>query len=231
MALYTKEGLRFENEDQAIHWFLSTLSEKTPLGGLYDALHKEDWGEYEIQATGESESEFHIYLDAPDHEEKIYRRINVNTYGLNIQVDKDELIKTLKEYIKAANITAIIANGVISDIESNIKNGDENYLSDVVSDFKNLVLTVSIEGDIYDSRVVIALTDTVNEKQMQSHLYLLDNNRVEIEDVSNVVQSMFNSNLEGKFDGETLFVEGKDLSHLLNYANDNDVKLKIQIIN
>lgn len=231
MALYTKEGYRFENEEQAIHWFLSTLDDKTPLGDFYDKLHKEDWGDYDIQATGESEQEFHIFLDAPDHDAQVYRRVNVNTYGSDSQINYDELIEQLKDFKRAADITAIVTNGEISKIAERIKKKDNGLLTDVVTDFNNVVLTVSVEGDLFDSRVIIALTDKETGLQMHSSLSLVDDNRVDTEQIPALIESMFDKSIEGEFDGENLSVGGKDLEYLLNYATLNKSKVKVQIIN
>ncbi|MDG4943889.1 MULTISPECIES: hypothetical protein [Staphylococcus] len=230
MALYTQEGLRFDNEESAISWFLTTLQDKSPLGELYEKLHAEDWGEYDIQATGISDQEYLIRLDAPDLRSNIFRRVNINTYNQPVKLEYNVLKKNIDSLIKATNIASITAYSVLADIQESIKKGDENLLNDVITDFKEMVLSVQAELDAIDGRIVIQLTDKVKSTKYSSYITLDEQLRLDVDKIKPMVEGMFKKSLQGKFDADGFKVDGVDLKHLLDYADLHKNTLKVEIL-
>ncbi|ELI5504729.1 hypothetical protein RRK28_000309 [Staphylococcus pseudintermedius] len=228
MPLYTVDGLRFENEEEAINWFLTTLSDKSPVGSFYEYLHEQNWGDYSIQASGISEQEFHIVLDAANHKEKVYRGVAINTYNEPVEITKEELAKTLKEVSKSVDVAAIVANGEISKIEDKIK-ADETLNDDLIADFKNLVLRVVAEIDKYGGRMIFAITDTITGKQLQSYL-VIEENRIDVDLIKELIEGMFKKTIEGEFNGDEFKIGETSLNHIFDYASENKKKIKIEII-
>ncbi|MDT0700328.1 hypothetical protein [Staphylococcus chromogenes] len=230
MALYTQEGLRFDNKETAISWFLTTLQDKSPLGEFYEKLHAEDWGEYDIQATGISDQEYLIRLDAPDLKAKIFRRVNVSTYNQPVKLEFDVLKSNIDSLIKAVNIASITAYSTLTEVEERIKKGDKSLLPDVITDFKELVLTVQAELDAVDGRIVIQLTDKVKSTHYSTYITLDEQLRLNVDKIAPMVEGMFKKSLQGKFDIEGFKIDDVELKHLLNYADLNKNTLKVEIL-
>lgn len=80
MPVYTNEGLRFDNEQEAIDWFKTTLNTETPIGELYEKLHAvKEWeeGDFDLQATGLNDKEVHIQLIAQVMKVRYFEEFNI----------------------------------------------------------------------------------------------------------------------------------------------------------
>lgn len=233
MPVYTNEGLRFDNEQEAIDWFKTTLNTETPIGELYEKLHAvKEWeeGEYDLQATGLNDKEVHIQLDSPSHEGKVFRRVQYNSYGNNEPLEFETLKELIDNMIKSVNVASIIAFDKVIEILEAIKEGNEKYISDRVTSSENLVLTVQAERNMYDGAVVIAITDEKTKEQYQDSIPSDEEGRIDIELVEKAVESIFLKQMSGKFDGEEVTVDGYKLQFLLNYAHENEKEVEVKII-
>ncbi|MDS3884531.1 hypothetical protein [Staphylococcus hominis] len=233
MPVYTNEGLRFDNEQEAIDWFKTTLNTETPIGELYEKLHAvKEWeeGEYDLQATGLNDKEVHIQLDSPSHEGKVFRRVQYNSYGNNEPLEFETLKELIDNMIKSVNVASIIAFDKVIEILGAIKEGNEKYISDRVTSSENLVLTVQAERNMYDGAVVIAITDEKTKEQYQDSIPSDEEGRIDIELVEKAVESIFLKQMSGKFDGEEVTVDGYKLQFLLNYAHENEKEVEVKII-
>lgn len=233
MPVYTNEGLRFDNEQEAIDWFKTTLNTETPIGELYEKLHAvKEWeeGEYDLQATGLNDKEVHIQLDSPSHEGKVFRRVQYNSYGNNEPLEFEPLKELIDNMIKSVNVASIIAFDKVIEILGAIKEGNEKYISDRVTSSENLVLTVQAERNMYDGAVVIAITDEKTKEQYQDSIPSDEEGRIDIELVEKAVESIFLKQMSGKFDGEEVTVDGYKLQFLLNYAHENEKEVEVKII-
>lgn len=233
MPVYTNEGLRFDNEQEAIDWFKTTLNTETPIGELYEKLHAvKEWeeGEFDIQATGLNDKEVHIQLDSPSHEGKVFRRVQYNSYGNNEPLEFETLKELIDNMIKSVNVASIIAFDKVIEILGAIKEGNEKYISDRVTSSENLVLTVQAERNMYDGAVVIAITDEKTKEQYQDSIPSDEEGRIDIELVEKAVESIFLKQMSGKFDGEEVTVDGYKLQFLLNYAHENEKEVEVKII-
>ena len=231
MPVYTNEGLRFDNEQEAIDWFKTTLNTETPIGELYEKLHAvKEWeeGEFDLQATGLNDKEVHIQLDSPSHEGKVFRRVQYNSYGNNEPLEFETLKELIDNMIKSVNVASIIAFDKVIEILEAIKEGNEKYISDRVTSSENLVLTVQAERNMYDGAVVIAITDENTKEQYQDSIPSDEEGRIDIELVEKAVESIFMKQMSGKFNGEEVTVDGYKLQFLLNYAHENEKKLKLK---
>lgn len=233
MPVYTNEGLRFENEQEAIDWFKTTLNTETPIGELYEKLHAvKEWeeGEFDLQATGLNDKEVHIQLDSPSHEGKVFRRVQYNSYGNNEPLEFETLKELIDNMIKSVNVASIIAFDKVIEILEAIKEGNEKYISDRVTSSENLVLTVQAERNMYDGAVVIAITDENTKEQYQDSIPSDEEGRIDIELVEKAVESIFMKQMSGKFNGEEVTVDGYKLQFLLNYAHENEKEVEVKII-
>ncbi|MEJ7218397.1 hypothetical protein [Staphylococcus gallinarum] len=232
MPLYSQDGLRFNNKEEAIDWFVSTLEDKTPIGDLYEKIHLVNWQEkgYEIQATGLNEKEVHILLDKPNHQNKLYKRISFNTYNNDDEIPFDRLKTLLENMIKSVEITSIIVYEELNRINEKIKEGDENYIADKISDISEVVLTIQAERTIIDGNIIIALTDQVTNKQYQTSVPTNEDGRVDIEQIAIDLRSMFLNSFIGKFNGEENKVGESKTQYLLDYAHENSKTIKIELI-
>ncbi|PTK31929.1 hypothetical protein BUZ51_02345 [Staphylococcus hominis] len=233
MPVYTNEGLRFDNEQEAIDWFKTTLNTETPIGELYEKLHAvKEWeeGEFDIQATGLNDKEVHIQLDSPSHEDKVFRRVQYNSYGNNEPLEFEPLKELIDNMIKSVNVASIIAFDKVIEILEAIKEGNEKYIADRVTSSENLVLTVQAERNMYDGAVVIAITDEKTKEQYQDSIPSDEEGRIDIELVEKAVESIFMKQMIGKFDGEEVTVDGYKLQFLLNYAHENEKEVEVKII-
>ena len=233
MPVYTNEGLRFDNEQEAIDWFKSTLNTETPIGELYEKLHAvKEWeeGEFDLQATGLNDKEVHIQLDSPSHEGKVFRRVQYNSYGNNEPLEFETLKELIDNMIKSVNVASIIAFDKVIEILEAIKEGNEKYISDRVTSSENLVLTVQAERNMYDGAVVIAITDENTKEQYQDSIPSDEEGRIDIELVEKAVESIFMKQMSGKFNGEEVTVDGYKLQFLLNYAHENEKEVEVKII-
>ena len=233
MPVYTNEGLRFDNEQEAIDWFKTTLNTETPIGELYEKLHAvKEWeeGEFDLQATGLNDKEVHIQLDSPSHEGKVFRRVQYNSYGNNEPLEFEPLKELIDNMIKSVNVASIIAFDKVIEILGAIKEGNEKYISDRVTSSENLVLTVQAERNMYDGAVVIAITDEKTKEQYQDSIPSDEEGRIDIELVEKAVESIFLKQMSGKFDGEEVTVDGYKLQFLLNYAHENEKEVEVKII-
>ncbi|MBE7352630.1 hypothetical protein INS19_02040 [Staphylococcus haemolyticus] len=233
MPVYTNEGLRFDNEQEAIDWFKTTLNTKTPIGELYEKLHAvKEWeeGEFDLQATGLNDKEVHIQLDSPSHEGKVFRRVQYNSYGNNEPLEFDPLKELIDNMIKSVNVASIIAFDKVIEILGAIKEGNEKYIADRVTSSENLVLTVQAERNMYDGAVVIAITDENTKEQYQDSIPSDEEGRIDIELVEKAVESIFMKQMSGKFNGEEVTVDGYKLQFLLNYAHENEKEVEVKII-
>lgn len=214
MPVYTNEGLRFDNEQEAIDWFKTTLNTETPIGELYEKLHAvKEWeeGEFDLQATGLNDKEVHIQLDSPSHEGKVFRRVQYNSYGNNEPLEFETLKELIDNMIKSVNVASIIAFDKVIEILEAIKEGNEKYISDRVTSSENLVLTVQAERNMYDGAVVIAITDENTKEQYQDSIPSDEEGRIDIELVEKAVESIFMKQMSGKFNGEEVTVDGYKL--------------------
>ena len=94
MPVYTNEGLRFDNEQEAIDWFKTTLNTETPIGELYEKYTQLKSGKKEILTFKQqvlNDKEVHIQLDSPSHEGKVFRRVQYNSYGNNEPLEFEPL--------------------------------------------------------------------------------------------------------------------------------------------
>ncbi len=233
MPVYTNEGLRFDNEQEAIDWFKTTLNTETPIGELYEKLHAvKEWeeGEFDLQATGLNDKEVHIQLDNPSHEGKVFRRVQYNSYGNNEPLEFETLKELIDNMIKSVNVASIIAFDKVIEILEAIKEGNEKYISDRVTSSENLVLTVQAERNMYDGAVVIAITDENTKEQYQDSIPSDEEGRIDIELVEKAVESIFMKQMSGKFNGEEVTVDGYKLQFLLNYAHENEKEVEVKII-
>lgn len=233
MPVYTNEGLRFDNEQEAIDWFKTTLNTETPIGELYEKLHAvKEWGEgeFDLQATGLNDKEVHIQLDSPSHEGKVFRRVQYNSYGNNEPLEFETLKELIDNMIKSVNVASIIAFDKVIEILEAIKEGNEKYISDRVTSSENLVLTVQAERNMYDGAVVIAITDENTKEQYQDSIPSDEEGRIDIELVEKAVESIFMKQMSGKFNGEEVTVDGYKLQFLLNYAHENEKEVEVKII-
>ncbi|MFQ3843357.1 hypothetical protein AABD41_01760 [Staphylococcus pseudoxylosus] len=232
MPLYTQDGLRFNNKEEAVDWFVSTLEDKTPIGELYEKLHSVNWLEkgYEIQATGLNEKEVHILLDNPNHTSKLYKRVSFNTYNNTDDIPFDQLKSLLENMIKSVDITAIIVYEELGRIDEKIKQEDEDFIVDKVSDITELVLTIQAERTIIDGNITVALTDQITNKQYQTSVPTSEDGRVDIEQVAIDLRSMFLNSFVGEFNGEETKVGDSKAQYLLDYAHENNKTIKIELI-
>ncbi|MDT4365237.1 hypothetical protein [Staphylococcus haemolyticus] len=233
MPVYTNEGLRFDNEQEAIDWFKTTLNTETPIGELYEKLHAvKEWEEeeFDLQATGLNDKEVHIQLDSPSHEGKVFRRVQYNSYGNNEPLEFEPLKELIDNMIKSVNVASIIAFDKVIEILGAIKEGNEKYIADRVTSSENLVLTVQAERNMYDGAVVIAITDEKTKEQYQDSIPSDEEGRIDIELVEKTVESIFLKQMSGKFDGEEVTVDGYKLQFLLNYAHENEKEVEVKII-
>ncbi|HAR6918707.1 TPA: hypothetical protein I2S72_001631 [Staphylococcus aureus] len=233
MPVYTNEGLRFDNEQEAIDWFKTTLNTETPIGELYEKLHAvKEWeeGEFDLRATGLNDKEVHIQLDSPSHEGKVFRRVQYNSYGNNEPLEFETLKELIDNMIKSVNVASIIAFDKVIEILEAIKEGNEKYISDRVTSSENLVLTVQAERNMYDGAVVIAITDENTKEQYQDSIPSDEEGRIDIELVEKAVESIFMKQMSGKFNGEEVTVDGYKLQFLLNYAHENEKEVEVKII-
>lgn len=233
MPVYTNEGLRFDNEQEAIDWFKTTLNTETPIGELYEKLHAvKEWeeGEFDLQATGLNDKEVHIQLDSPSHEGKVFQRVQYNSYGNNEPLEFETLKELIDNMIKSVNVASIIAFDKVIEILEAIKEGNEKYISDRVTSSENLVLTVQAERNMYDGAVVIAITDENTKEQYQDSIPSDEEGRIDIELVEKAVESIFMKQMSGKFNGEEVTVDGYKLQFLLNYAHENEKEVEVKII-
>lgn len=233
MPVYTNEGLRFDNEQEAIDWFKTTLNTETPIGELYEKLHAvKEWeeGEFDLQATGLNDKEVHIQLDSPSHEGKVFRRVQYNSYGNNEPLEFETLKELIDNMIKSVNVASIIAFDKVIEILEAIKEGNEKYISDRVTSSENLVLTVQAERNMYDGAVVIAITDENTKEKYQDSIPSDEEGRIDIELVEKAVESIFMKQMSGKFNGEEVTVDGYKLQFLLNYAHENEKEVEVKII-
>ncbi|CAC6073094.1 phage protein [Staphylococcus aureus] len=233
MPVYTNEDLRFDNEQEAIDWFKTTLNTETPIGELYEKLHAvKEWeeGEFDLQATGLNDKEVHIQLDSPSHEGKVFRRVQYNSYGNNEPLEFETLKELIDNMIKSVNVASIIAFDKVIEILEAIKEGNEKYISDRVTSSENLVLTVQAERNMYDGAVVIAITDENTKEQYQDSIPSDEEGRIDIELVEKAVESIFMKQMSGKFNGEEVTVDGYKLQFLLNYAHENEKEVEVKII-
>ncbi|OAW31838.1 hypothetical protein [Staphylococcus hominis] len=233
MPVYTNEGLRFDNEQEAIDWFKTTLNTETPIGELYEKLHAvKEWeeGEFDLQATGLNDKEVHIQLDSSSHEGKVFRRVQYNSYGNNEPLEFETLKELIDNMIKSVNVASIIAFDKVIEILEAIKEGNEKYISDRVTSSENLVLTVQAERNMYDGAVVIAITDENTKEQYQDSIPSDEEGRIDIELVEKAVESIFMKQMSGKFNGEEVTVDGYKLQFLLNYAHENEKEVEVKII-
>lgn len=234
MALYTqaiKEGLKFKNEKEAIEYFKTTLLSKTPLGKLYEEIHNTDFGNYEVEATGLNEKEINVNLDNPNHAAKLYRRVNLNTYGNTEEINSKYVIELLGKLIKTVEISSIIVVEEINNVSNLIQNNNEKVLTDLITDFSKMSTSITAEASTLGSHTVaISLVDEVKNKAYNTVVALDKDGRVEQEDISRAVQSIFLKSIEGKFDGETLTAGNRSLTHLLDYAHENEKQIKIEVI-
>ncbi|CAA3772913.1 phage protein [Staphylococcus aureus] len=233
MPVYTNEGLRFDNEQEAIDWFKTTLNTETPIGELYEKLHAvKEWeeGEFDLQATGLNDKEVHIQLNSPSHEGKVFRRVQYNSYGNNEPLEFETLKELIDNMIKSVNVASIIAFDKVIEILEAIKEGNEKYISDRVTSSENLVLTVQAERNMYDGAVVIAITDENTKEQYQDSIPSDEEGRIDIELVEKAVESIFMKQMSGKFNGEEVTVDGYKLQFLLNYAHENEKEVEVKII-
>lgn len=233
MPVYTNEGLRFDNEQEAIDWFKTTLNTETPIGELYEKLHAvKEWeeGKFDLQATGLNDKEVHIQLDSPSHEGKVFRRVQYNSYGNNEPLEFEPLKELIDNMIKSVNVASIIAFDKVIEILGAIKEGNEKYIADRVTSSENLVLTVQAERNMYDGAVVIAITDEKTKEQYQDSIPSDEEGRIDIELVEKTVESIFLKQMSGKFDGEEVTVDGYKLQFLLNYAHENEKEVEFKII-
>lgn len=233
MPVYTNEGLRFDNEQEAIDWFKTTLNTETPIGELYEKLHAvKEWeeGEFDLQATGLNDKEVHIQLDSPSHEGKVFRRVQYNSYGNNEPLEFETLKELINNMIKSVNVASIIAFDKVIEILEAIKEGNEKYISDRVTSSENLVLTVQAERNMYDGAVVIAITDEKTKEQYQDSIPSDEEGRIDIELVEKAVESIFLKQMSGKFNGEEVTVDGYKLQFLLDYAHENEKEVEVKII-
>lgn len=234
MALYTqniKEGLKFSNEKEAIEYFKTTLLDKTPLGKLYEEIHNTDFGNYEVEATGLNEKEINVNLDNPNHAAKLYRRVNLNTYGNTEEINSKYVIELLGKLIKTVEISSIIVVEEINNVSNLIQNNNEKVLTDLITDFSKMSTSITAEASTLGSHTIaISLVDEVKNKAYNTVVALDKDGRVEQEDISRAVQSIFLKSIEGKFDGETLTAGNRSLTHLLDYAHENEKQIKIEII-
>lgn len=233
MPVYTNEGLRFDNEQEAIDWFKTTLNTETPIGELYEKLHAvKEWeeGEFDLQATGLNDKEVHIQLDSPSHEGKVFRRVQYNSYGNNEPLEFETLKELIDNMIKSVNVASIIAFDKVIEILEAIKEENEKYISDRVTSSENLVLTVQAERNMYDGAVVIAITDEKTKEQYQDSIPSDEEGRIDIGLVEKAVESIFLKQMSGKFDGEEVTVDGYKLQFLLNYAHENEKEVEVKII-
>ena len=234
MAVFTqaiKEGLKFENENEAIEYFKSTLLDKTPLGKLYDEIHNADFGKYTVEATGLNEKEINVSLDKPNHAAKLYRRVNLNTYGNTEEIDSKYIIELLGKLIKTVEISSIIVVEEINNISNLIQEKDEKVITDLITDFTKMSTSVTAEASTLGQHsITISLVDEVQNKAHTTLVALDKDGRVEQEDISKAVQSIFLKSVEGKFDGELFTAGNRSLTHLLDYAHENEKSIKLQII-
>lgn len=234
MALYTqtiREGLKFSNEKEAIEYFKTTLLDKTPLGKLYEEIHNTDFGNYEVEATGLNEKEINVNLDNPNHAAKLYRRVNLNTYGNTEEINSKYVIELLGKLIKTVEISSIIVVEEINNVSNLIQDNNEKVLTDLITDFNKMSTSITAEASTLGSHTIaISLVDEVKNKAYNTVVALDKDGRVEQEDISRAVQSIFLKSIEGKFDGETLTAGNRSLTHLLDYAHENEKQIKIEII-
>ncbi|MDK1672794.1 hypothetical protein QOK74_07910 [Staphylococcus saprophyticus] len=232
MALYTKEGLRFNDKEEAINWFVTTLDETSPLGELYERLHNVDWGKlgYEIQATGINDKEVHIQLDNPNHKGKLYRRVQLNTYQNTDVLVFEQIDMLLKNMVKSVDIAAIIAYDELNRIRAEIEKEHEDYIDDKISDFSKLTLTVQAERNMIDGSVLIAITDEVTNKQYHTSIQTDEEGRVDVEQIEIDLRSMFLNTLSGEFDGDEVKVGDSKLQYLLDFAHENSKSIKVELI-
>lgn len=234
MALYTqtiREGLKFSNEKEAIEYFKTTLLDKTPLGKLYEEIHNTDFGNYEVEATGLNEKEINVNLDNPNHAAKLYRRVNLNTYGNTEEINSKYVIELLGKLIKTVEISSIIVVEEINNVSNLIQNNNEKVLTDLITDFSKMSTSITAEASTLGSHTIaISLVDEVKNKAYNTVVALDKDGRVEQEDISRAVQSIFLKSIEGKFVGETLTAGNRSLTHLLDYAHENEKQIKIEII-
>lgn len=234
MALYTqtiREGLKFSNEKEAIEYFKTTLLDKTPLGKLYEEIHNTDFGNYEVEATGLNEKEINVNLDNPNHAAKLYRRVNLNTYGNTEEINSKYVIELLGKLIKTVEISSIIVVEEINNVSNLIQNNNEKVLTGLITDFSKMSTSITAEASTLGSHTIaISLVDEVKNKAYNTVVALDKDGRVEQEDISRAVQSIFMKSIEGKFDGETLTAGNRSLTHLLDYAHENEKQIKIEII-
>lgn len=233
MAYYTQhidEGLKFDTIEAAIDFFKLSLVEETPLGELYDTLHNEDWGDYYIQATGIDEKEVFITLYKSDAGFSS-QNIKFSSYGSDEEIQKEELIKLLKTFIKTNDIVLSVLTEEYGIIKSKLEENHPDYIPSILKDLDKVFFEVSLENDYTSGALVtVSIIDESTNNKLTGSIQVSEEGRVEIEEVKTRVKSMFLKSIEGKLEGDTLELDGYNLDFLLDYARFEDKKLRVEII-
>lgn len=230
MAFYTNNGLKFETKEDAFAWFETTLLDKSPLGKIYEELHEQDWGKYSIEATGINERELNISLDNPNFNADLYRRINYNTYGLERDIDSEEVIKELHSLLKTLELVSYLTVDELSSIAKSIEQGETKYLNDVFTEFDNIIKTIQIEVNLQTASVTIQLADKVSGYTVSNTIELDAKGKIDSEIIPSIIQSFFLKEVNGKFDGVSFKAGEHYIDSILRYAQTNEKEIKIEIL-
>ncbi len=226
------EGLKFDNQEEALAYFKTTLLEETPLGNLYEELHEvEDWNGFTLQATGLNNKELSLVLDKADLDSQDFQVVSFNTYGNDKELKSEDLIKTLQLLTKTNNTTLLIVNETLNEVYEEIDKGSEHYLKDVFTGREQIITRIEIASDLQNGiTLAVALTDEVSNEQVVAYIPLHEDLHVEEEDIKKTVQNFFLKSIEGNFEGNTFSADGYSLSYILRYAELNNKKIKLEYV-
>lgn len=215
---YIPEGIKFENEEDAINFFKESLVTETPLGELYDKFHNEVWGKFNIQVTGDAKSPF-VALEHLDLDNSAIQLITLN--HTTQAVDFDSAKTRLNNLIRTSNIIRTVVEKKVAEVYERIENNEEGLIKDRL-DLTNHMLHVELRADNESmTSVNVVLKDKENEnKGVIAKLELTIDEQVNTTHLENMVESMFISSAKGKAHVSNGLLQVGDtyLDYLIDYA-------------
>lgn len=233
MPLFTQEipeGLRFETEQDALNYFKETLLEETPLGELYDKLHNEDWGKFNVQVTGDKKNLF-VLLEHAEFDKDVVQVINLNQVSQE-EIDFEDTKSRLLSLSKTSNVLRTVVEKKLSEMYTRINNKEEGLILDRL-DLSNTILHITLEASSTNmtSGQIVIKEKTEKPNGVIANFELTIDEKVNTTHIENMIESMFLSNMSGKAHVENGLLQAGDnyLDYLLDYALVNGKELEINI--
>lgn len=228
MAYYTTDGIRHENEEEALtHTKDFLLTELPPTEDkLIQAVHNHNWGKFDIQCTP---NEDNLYVELSEstvavHEEEgtVSRGYNLLQYSHGLTGDANETPEEVVKFIEEdKRFVSMVGHEVKSLLEE--LSEDDNYYYDEKSHDVVVTYKSYINNDLFHNELIYSIDDTFDGGVIcQTEL---DN----LEELLMHVRSQFVLEVEGEYNNVDGKIDGYDMFTIVDNASRDGKRVKVTV--